>query len=301
MPNISTVINTLNSAETLEISLKSVKGLGPIIIVDMHSDDSTLEIARKYTDKIYMHDRMGYVEPARNFAISKAESDWVLVLDSDEEIGPELRDILIKISQDQLSESCFTHYYFPRKNIIFGKWLQHSGWWPDEKMRFFKKGSVIWKNEIHSEPETTGEGHHFDPFEKNAIIHHHYTNVSDWVIRMDRYSTIQAQELVNKKYIFNWKDLMRKPLSEFITRFFVWEGWKDGVVGLSMSLLQALSWVVVYLKVREAQPVSPEKPSNEFIQEVSDEIDKAEQEVGFYLEKLGLQSQLKRWLQKVLP
>ncbi len=267
----------------------------------MHSDDNTIEIAKKYTDKIYFHDRVGYVEPARNFAIAKAESDWVLVLDSDEEIGEKLRDTLIQIAEESFDEATSaTHFYFPRKNIIFGKWLQHSGWWPDEKMRFFKKGSVNWRDQIHSEPEATGEGYHFDSEEQFAIIHHHYTTVTDWVQRMDRYSTIQAKELIQANYSFNWKDLTRKPLSEFITRFFVWEGWKDGVMGLSMSLLQALSWVVVYLKVRESHE-QPEPETSQFIQEVGDEFDKAEQELGFYLEKLGLQSQLKRWLQKVLP
>jgi glycosyltransferase involved in cell wall biosynthesis len=306
MPNISTVINTLNSGETLETCLKSVNNLGPIIIVDMHSIDNTLEIAKKYTDKIYMHDPVGYVEPARNFAIAKAESDWVLVLDSDEELTPSLADTLIKIadeSYDEAPKNC-THYFIPRKTIIFGQWMEHSGWWPDEKMRFFKKGSVNWKNEIHSEPETTGEGHHFESEEKNAIIHHHYNTVSDWIQRMDKYSTIQAVEKMKSGYVFEWKDLLRKPLSEFLRRFFVWEGWKDGVIALGICLMQALSEAIVYMKVREGQMKTQklyDGKDAQFIQDFGEELDKNQEEFGFYLEKLGLQSQLKRWLQKVLP
>ncbi len=306
MANISTVINTLNSAETLETCLKSVKELGPIIIVDMYSDDNTLEIARKYTDKIYMHERVGYVEPARNFAIAKAESDWVLVLDSDEELTQSLAQTLGRIAEDEYDDApknC-THYFIPRKTMIFGQWMEHTGWWPDEKLRFFKKGTVQWRPEIHSELDAVGEGFHFPADEKFAIIHYHYQTVSQWIQRMDRYTTIQAKEKITAGYEFDWKDLIRKPLSEFLRRFFVWEGWKDGVVALGICFMQALSEAIVYMKVREIQFKEKQLYTGkdaQFVQDVSDEFDKAEQELGFYLEKLGLQSQLKRWLQKVLP
>jgi glycosyltransferase involved in cell wall biosynthesis len=296
MSQLTTVVNTLNSAETLRNCLQSVKNIGQIVVVDMHSDDETQKIASEFTDQIFEHPRTGYVEPARNFAISKAQTDWVLILDSDEEISPTLAEQIKQI----INNSENTHVYFPRKNIIFGQWMEHSGWWPDEKLRLFKKGTVTWDDAIHSEPKATGTALHLDSTENNAIIHHHYTSVSQWVIRMDRYSTVQANELIQKNYKFNWHDLIRKPISEFITRFFVWEGWKDGVNGLALSLLQALSWVVVYLKVNEQQKTAKVEPEK-FIQEVGEELDNAEQEIGFYLEKLGLQSQLKRWIQKVLP
>jgi len=295
MQQLTTVINTLNSADTLKICLESVKNLGEIVVCDMHSDDNTLEISKQYTNQIFSHPKTGYVEPARNFAISKAQTDWILVLDSDEEVSPELSEKINEIIQKD-----FSHIYFPRKNIIFGKWMQHSGWWPDEKLRLFKKGSVTWDNAIHSEPKSTGIGFHFPVEENCAIIHHHYTSVSQWVIRMDRYSTIQAKELIEQNYQFDWRDLTKKPLSEFITRFFVWEGWKDGINGLALALMQSLSWVVVYMKVKEKQNVKEPVPEI-FIQEVGEELDKSEEEIGFYLEKLGLQSQLKRWIQKVLP
>lgn len=298
MSAITIIINTLNSAQTIELALKSVRSLGPIVVVDMHSDDATVEIASKYTDQIFQHDRTGYVEPARNFAIEKAQTEWVLLLDSDEEITPET---VQKLNELVATSPSFTHVFFPRKNIIFGQWMQHTGWWPDVKMRFFKKGTVSWKNEIHSEPICTGTALNLPLEEQFAIIHHHYTSVSEWITRMDRYSTVQANELIQNNYQFDWRDCIRKPLSEFITRFFVWEGWKDGINGLTLSLMQALSWVIVYMKVKEIQKNQTTQEPQEFLKEVGEELENAETEFGFYLEKLGLQSQLKRWIQKVLP
>jgi glycosyltransferase involved in cell wall biosynthesis len=297
MSTLTTVVNTLNSEATLEMCLKSVKDLGEIVVVDMHSDDKTVQIAQRFTSKIFTHERTGFVEPARNFAISKAETEWVLVLDSDEEIPDSLKKKIREITQ---KPGEITHAYFPRKNMIFGTWMQHTGWWPDEKMRLFKKGTVTWKNEIHSEPECLGESYHLAEEEKLAIVHHHYQTVSDWVLRMDRYTTVQAKEIAESKYEYDWRDLIRKPLSEFLTRFFIWEGWKDGANGFALSLMQALSWVIVYMKVKEIRKIANKKGDREFLQEVGDELDNMENELGHYLEKLGLQSQLKRWVQKVL-
>jgi glycosyltransferase involved in cell wall biosynthesis len=305
MDKLTIVINTFNEENNIETALKSVKDLGPIVIVDMHSEDSTVAIAKKYTPLIYYHERTGYVEPAREFAVSKADTEWVFVLDSDEEVSDGLRETIRNIVNGTYhTGDDVTHFFIPRKTIIFGEWMHNSGWWPDEKIRLFKKGKVKWPTKIHGELETSGEGVHLPPEEQNAIIHHHYTTVSQWIERMDRYTTVQAKEKREEGYMFDWKDLIRKPLSEFLRRFFVWEGWKDGVLGLGICLMQALSEGIVYMKVREMQindgiPVQ-NNPEN-FIQEIGEEFDNSETETGYYLEKLGLQSQLKRWLQKVLP
>lgn len=261
----SVVINTWNNAETLEQTLESVKTAAEIIIVDMHSSDNTCEIAKKFTDQIFTHPYIGYVEPARNFAIEKAAKDWVFVLDSDEETPPQLFAELSLIAATEHKDSAPTHYFIPRKNLIFGSWVQHAGWWPDNQLRFFRKGSVSWQNEIHSVPVTTGKPHTFPPEESYAIIHHNYTSVSQWITRMDRYTTIQSKELSQKGYTYAFSDNLNKPFSEFIRRFFVWKGYKDGVIGLNLALLQALSEVIVYLKVRELQ-----KPTHNLVETEKD-------------------------------
>lgn len=245
---ISVVVNTLNEEKNLERALKSVKSLADeIIVVDMHSDDKTRNIAKKHGAKVYMHKKMGFVEPARNFALGKANGDWILVLDADEEITNTLAKKLRKISANPEVD----FYAVPRKNIVFGKWLKHSRWWPDSNIRFFKKNSVEWMNRIHSVPITQGSGQELDSLEKFAIIHHNYESVEQFITRLNRYTGVQAKELKKNGKKYKWQDLLRRPTAEFLSRYFAGEGYKDGVHGLAVSLLQAFSEFVVVVKLWE--------------------------------------------------
>lgn len=248
---ISVVINTLNEEKNIERAISSIQGLADeILVCDMHSDDDTALLARKLGAKVIFTKRTGYVEPARNFAISKVEHEWILILDADEEVpeglASKLKDI---ISQAGVT----THVEIPRKNIIFGHWMKASMWWPDYHIRFFKAGSVVWGDKIHSKPRAQGQGLKLPKDERWAIIHHHYSSVWQYLERMNRYSSIQARELKKEKYQFAWQDLITKPLSEFLSRFFANRGFEDGLHGLALSLLQAFSFLVVYLKVWELE------------------------------------------------
>lgn len=298
---ISVVINTWNNSETLEKTLESVKNVDQIVIVDMHSTDNTSEIASKYTNEIYSHDKIDHVEPARNFAIEKAKHEWVFVLDSDEEIPPFLMEECAKIASTNFNPTHMpTHYFVPRKNLIFGKWVKHAGWWPDNQLRFFKKGSVIWNNEIHSIPNTTGEAHSFPPQEKYALIHHNYTSVSQWITRMDRYTTVQANELIEKGYSYSFIDNINKPFSEFTRRFFAWEGYKDGVIGLNLAILQALSELIVYLKIRESQKESIELSDKEFKQQLQHFLKSSNKELQHWLLQANFTTKIKKILNKLI-
>ncbi len=283
MGKISVVINTRNEEKNLPRALASVKDLADeIVVVDMFSTDKTVSIAKKAGARIYTHPRTGYVEPARNFAISRATGDWILVLDADEEIGMELSKRLRKISR---TESSISFYRLPRKNIIFGHWIRHSRWWPDHNIRFFKKGVVSWSEIIHSVPETRGKGIDLDAKEKNAIIHHNYDSVSQYVERLNNYTNIQAKFLVSGGYKFSWPDLLRKPASEFMSRFFAGEGYKDGVHGFVLSILQSISEFIVYVKVWEMSKFR-EIPLSE--QEIESEITKTEGELDYWLERTSM-------------
>lgn len=243
---ISIVINTFNEERNLARAIESVKWAEEIIVCDMHSTDATAKIAKQLGAKVIDCKKSDYVEPARNFAISKATGDWILILDADEEIPEELAKKLQEISK-KMHEIDFVE--IPRKNIIFGKGLIATGWWPDNHVRFFKKGTVIWKNEIHSQPKTKGIGLTLEPEERFAIVHHNYQSVAQFIERMNRYTNIQSEEIAKSGYKFKWQDLFEKPLNEFLSRYFANSGYKDGLHGLSLSLLQAFSFLVLYLKV----------------------------------------------------
>jgi (heptosyl)LPS beta-1,4-glucosyltransferase len=296
--NISIVINTWRSAETLRVTLESVKSLGEIVIVDQHSDDDTRKIASEYTEQIYLHPHTKFVEPARNFAISKATKEWILVLDSDEEVPASLAQELLKVAQTPSAHQKYTHYFIPRKNIIFGKWIRHSGWWPDARLRFFRSGTVVWHNTIHGDPPAQGQGHTFPPELAYALIHHHYTSVSQWISRMDRYTSIQAEELIAKGYQYQFSDNLQKPFSEFLRRFFAWEGYKDGIIGLNLSALQALSELVVYLKVYDSQKPHDLEPKK-FNDELKDFFKRSNKEIQHWLLQSKLQSKVEHIFNKI--
>lgn len=245
---ISVVINTYNEEKNIERAIYSVKWADEIIVCDTHSIDNTALVAKKLGAKVIFHKNMGFVEPVRNFAISKASHEWILILDADEEVGESLADRLREMLEKPMVS---TFVEIPRKNIIFGKWIKSAMWWPDYNVRFFKKENVVWGNKIHSKPKTTGQGIRLPEEERWAIIHHHYDSIGQFIERMNRYSGIQAKELRDAGVEFAWSDLIAKPLNEFLTRFFAKRGFEDGLHGLALSLLQAISFEVVYLKLWE--------------------------------------------------
>lgn len=249
-PKISVVINTFNEEKNISRVIESVREADEILICDMHSEDNTTVIAKRLGAKVIFHKRTGYVEPARNFAISKAEGDWILILDADEQIP----DSLFKKLRQIASESdVTTHVEIPRKNIIFGSWVKESMWWPDYHTRFFKKGTVLWSEKIHSKPKTDGQGVALPAEERYAIVHDNYQSISQFILKMDRYTSIQARDLKKDGYIFDWKDLITKPLGEFLSRYFANRGFEDGLHGLALSFLQAFSHLVMYLKTWEME------------------------------------------------
>jgi (heptosyl)LPS beta-1,4-glucosyltransferase len=276
MAKISVVINTLNESRYLSQCLSSVKGFADEIVdVDMGSEDETVAIAKKLGAQVYSHKRLSYVEPARNFALKKATGDWILLLDPDEELQPSLAKELKAIAE---SDSC-NFVRIPRKNIIFGKWMEHSRWWPDYNIRFFKEGMVDWDNEIHSIPVTKGEGLNIEPKENLAILHHHYETIEQYLTRLNRYTTVQAQNKFDAHYKFNWTDFISKPSNEFLSRYFAGEGYKDGLHGLALSFLQSFSELITYLKIWQLEKFTEHKLQ---LDEVISEFKKTEKDMHYW-------------------
>lgn len=252
---ISAVVNTRNEEANLAECLQTLSFCNEIVVVDMESEDKTVAIAKEYTHKVFSHPNVDFVEPARNFAIKKAVGDWILIVDADERISKELASALQKIA----NEGDLDFVRIPRKNFIFGQWLQHSRWWPDYNIRFFKKGTVNWQDQIHSVPITLGKGTNLEAVSSLAIEHLHYRGIDDYILRTLRYANQQAKELIESGYKFEPTDIITKPISEFNSRFFAGEGYKDGLHGLVISLLQFFAILLVYIKVWEKDGHRPVK------------------------------------------
>jgi len=245
---LSVVITTKNAAQTLERTLKSVTFADEIVVVDMKSSDETLVIASKYTDAVFSTPDVGYVEPARNFSISKAKGSWILLVDADEVIPATLRDCIIKTTQIESPVAC---YFIARKNIIFGEWVEKAGWWPDHQPRLFLRGHVAWADKIHSKPVITGEVQYLPAQEELAITHYNYQSISQYVRRMNRYTTIAAREFVeNQSPTRGPIDVFRR---ELLQRLFPLQGIDGGYRGVLLSFLQGFSEVVQTAKSWEFQ------------------------------------------------
>lgn len=279
MVKISVVVNTRNEEKDIGRCLESVKDLADeIVVADMESTDRTVEIAKKYKAKIFFHPFINYVEPARNLALQKAGGEYILVIDPDEELPA----VLAKKLKGVAEEKRIDYLEIPRKNIIFGKWIEHSRWWPDWNIRFFKRGKVKWGDKIHLPPAAEGEGERLEAREENALIHYHYQTVSQYIERLNRYSDVQAENLIAGGYRFTWEDLLQKPADEFLSRFFAGQGYKDGLHGLALAILQAFSEFVLYLKVWEEEGFSPRQ---ETFQEFNKEAEKTAKDLRFWQRK----------------
>jgi glycosyltransferase involved in cell wall biosynthesis len=250
--DISVVVNTYNEADKLGDCLESVKDwVSEIVVVDMGSTDKTLDIARRFRAKIFNHPHLSYVEPARNFALNKAQGDWVLVLDPDERIPVKLAGRLQKVVKEDIYEAV----NIARKNIIFGKWIKHSNWWPDKHVRFFKRGSVSWNKEIHLYPKVKGLVLNLPNDPQLAIEHLNYENVNQFLERQNRYTDVSAHNRYLKGERFSWLNFFWNPSRLFLQRYFRHAGFLDGFWGLSLALLTVYSQIGEEIKLWEKENI----------------------------------------------
>lgn len=242
---LSVVVHTKNAADTLEQALRSVQFAQEIIVVDMHSTDATVEVAKRFTKNIFQHKDVGYADPAREFGLKKATQPWVLVLDADEEVTPELQTVI----EQTLTAPQADIYYLPRKNFVFGQWILRTGWWPDYQPRLFKRGAVSWQVGVHRMPDVKGTTFSFPAEEKYALLHHNYTDITHFIEKLNTYTSLQAHERpASAPQDFSAEQLMEIFAGEFAKRALALDGVEDGLHGVSLSLLQALYEATIYLK-----------------------------------------------------
>jgi len=235
---ISVIVHTRNSAETLNRALSSVRSLADqLIVMDMESEDASREIARQHGAEVFTTKNIGYVEPARNEALAHATGDWIFLLDADEWIESELADRLRSLAD--VAESAPAAYELPRLNYIFGL-PAGSGWWPDYNLRFFRQGACRWSSTIHAQPKVEGKLNQLPPEKTFAIRHENYVSVSQFIDRMNRYTSLEEHSSATHP--------LRAFIDEFLRRFVVSNGYKDGVYGESLSLLQAMYSALVCIK-----------------------------------------------------
>jgi len=249
MTKISAVISAFNEEKNITDCIKSVANLADeIIVIDNESSDKTAEIAKKYGAKLFSKPNNLMLNINKNFGFSKANNDWIFNLDADERSTPELD---CEIKQTVNSNKQDNGYWIPRKNIIFGKWIKHSIWWPDEQLRLFRNGKGKFQNKhIHEYLEVEGETGHL----LNPIIHENYNSITQFLYKLDKIYTVnEAESFLNSGKEINWTDSLKWPLSDFLKTYFSEKGYKDGLHGLVLSILQAFYAEVTFAKIWEKQ------------------------------------------------
>ncbi len=251
-PTITAVINTLNEESNIAIALRSIRSwVDEIVVVDMHSDDSTVDIAHEFGAKVFLHDRMGFADPARAYALEQATGDWVLILDADEcipfALSRELTAIAARDAADVVA--------IPRLNYLLGMPLMHTQWGPeqDTHFRFFKRGHLNATSAVHDylHPLVSSRVLKLRYQPELAIVHFNYRNSEQFLERLNRYTNIEAQQAFARGDQMTPAVGVVKAAGEFVNRYVVGSGWRDGWRGFYLSLFMAFYRLVKAAKLRE--------------------------------------------------
>jgi len=243
--DISAVIITLNEEHRLEPALRSLKGLvKEAVVVDARSTDATVKIAKRYGCRVIVRDWTNYADQ-KNFANSQARSPWILSLDADERVSPDLRLELLALGRTEPDCAGFS---IPRRVYYLGRWIRHSGWYPDRRVRLFRREAARWEGEyVHENLNVEGPILRL----KGDIDHFTYRNIADHVARINKFSELGAQKLYARRKKSRWYHLAFLPPARFLKSYFLKAGLLDGFPGLVISTLNGYAVFLRYAKLRE--------------------------------------------------
>ncbi|MGB9707293.1 MAG: glycosyltransferase [Microgenomates group bacterium] len=293
---ISAAIVVKNSPKYLNKTIESIYDfVDEIVLFDIGISPEIIDNLRKIKKvKIKKVNReVLYVEQIREEIKNNLKNDWILYLDPDE-IFPEKTIAVIK--KEINDYQCFS---FPRKNIIFDQWIKSARFWPDYQPRLFKRESIFWPKQIHSKPVLSGKEYLFAAKEENAILHYNYENLNQWFEKFLRYAQVEAEYYFKNKKQLTFAETIKKALSEFISRYFAAHGYKDGLIGLSLSILQMFYYFVVYFYYLELKKFKEEITENYSLL-IKNFFQNGFFETNFWLEKENLEGNLKKLKNKLI-
>lgn len=239
---ISVSIITKNEEKRLPSCLESVSFADEIVIVDSGSIDKTIDIAKEFGCKVFIEEWKGFGRQ-KNSAIQKCRNEWVIVLDADERVPPETRDLIF----DNLKNPVAAAYEFKMKHFLGNRWVKYGGNFPDWHIRLVNKNHGEFVGDIHERWQTSGVVSKIDA----SIEHYGFADYSDMLRTMNEYSTIAAKELFNQGKKVNIFTPILHSLTMFIKIFILKKGFLDGIDGLVLSILKAGGSFFKYAKLIE--------------------------------------------------
>lgn len=242
---LSVVVLTKNEEDNIVSCLKSVHGWADeIVLVDDESRDRTLELAAGFGPKVFQR-RMDNEGVHRNWAYAQARNEWVLSLDADEQVSPELRDEIIASITD--SNGCVA-YAIPLRNFIGRYWVRHAGWYPASKVRLFQKSRFRYE-EVEVHPRAFFEGK--EGSLTKDIIHKGYPDFEHFLASVNRQTTLEARKWLSTGQKITVGRVVRRAVDRFMRSFFKKRGFKDGMVGFMIAYFASLYQILSYAKYWE--------------------------------------------------
>lgn len=242
---ISAIIITCNEENNILDCLESVKWCDEIIVVDSGSKDKTVEIAEKFTGKIFIKKWEGFAEQ-KSFALEQASNEWVVSIDADERVSDKLKNEIEKLLE---AESRFDGYKIPRENYFLNKAIKTCGWYPDYQLRLFRKSKTkLTGRKVHEGFIVEGKVGKLN----NVLFHYTHQRISETISKINNYSTLEAEEKFDKKRA-KPSQILTHPIAAFLNHFISRKGYRDGVHGLMISLIHAMTNMLTYMKLWEMQ------------------------------------------------
>lgn len=249
---ISACIICFDEEDNIRRCLESLKWVkdsgGEIIVVDSFSTDRTVEICRQYTEKVFQNKWPGFVNQ-KNYVLKLASHEWVLSLDADEIISDQARFEIIQEWKSSGYEK-YDGYYFKRHTFYLGKWINHGGWYPDYKLRLFRRSKGKWGGSDPHDRVLINELALLKRFE-GEIIHYTYKNISNQLKTIDRFSDAASNELLNQKNEFHLFCLLFRPPIKFLETYIWKAGFLDGLPGFIIAILTSYYIFIKYAKLWE--------------------------------------------------
>ena len=243
-PRLSVVIVTRNEEERIRACLEAVAWADELIVVDAESEDKTASIARELTDHVIVRPWPGFAAQ-KNHGLATARGAWLLSLDADEIVSPALRAEIERVVE---LDGPADGYAGPRRNIFWGRWVRHGGLYPDWQVRLFRRGRGRFSERaVHESVQVDGTvgrlaGH---------LEHRSYRDVSDFLARADRYSTLAAEDIIARgRRVHAW-DFVLRPLGRFVGMYVLERGFLDGSRGFLLAALYAYYVLIRCAKVWE--------------------------------------------------
>jgi glycosyltransferase involved in cell wall biosynthesis len=256
--SVSAFIVCMNEESQIRRCLESIEWCNEIVIVDSGSTDSTIAICKEFTDRILFRSWTGYVEQ-KAYALQQCTSDWVLNIDADEEVSPELKEEMIALLQaDKKQSIAYNGFHLSRVVYYLNRWWRHGGWYPEFRLRLCRRSHTTWGGvDPHEKAIVQGATRKLG----GELYHYTYSDMQDQITRLNKFSSSAAISIFSHGHRTNIIEILFRPIFRFMKFYIFKQGFRDGASGLIVALIESYYVFLKYAKLWELQRTASNKES----------------------------------------